>query len=178
MEDPNVWKAKYTPETKEMLKELSKVKPMILSSFPEVDMLGYKSPIEVIMSDMVMKEEDQVMQAVWNVGVNVDKAELVRALAYDRDQYAAGYRYAKEKFDRPHGEWIKCKAQNDVLALVLYQCSNCNTLNDGHPNFCPNCGASMSANDRQVTSKLGEEAKDYHAEYWNSIGEWKEGEQK
>lgn len=155
MEDPNVWKANYTSETKEMLKELSKVKPMILSSLPEVDMLGYKSPIEVIMSDMIMKEEDQVMQAVWNVGVNVDKEELVKALAYDRDQYAAGYMYAKEKFDRPNGEWIE-QDYSDQMAWAT--CSICRKKEEQTYNespdateetmvickpFCPNCGADM-----------------------------------
>ena len=108
MDGAFTWKSNMTPESKDLLKKLSEAKPMILSSLPEVDMLGYKSPIEVIVSDMVMKEEDQVMQAVWNVGVNVDKAELVRALAYDRNQYAAGYLYAKGKYERPHGEWIPC----------------------------------------------------------------------
>ena len=142
MEDQIVWKANYTPETKEMLKNLSKAKPLILSSLPEVDMLGYKSPIEVIMSDMVMKEEDQVMQAVWNVVVNVDKEELVKALAYDRDQYASGYRYAKEKFDRQHGEWI----DDDINSNEKYHFFKCSVCGgDGVPrcNFCPNCGASM-----------------------------------
>lgn len=140
MEDPNVWKANYTPETKELLKELSKVKPMILSSFPEVDMLGYKSPIEVIMSDMVMKEEDQVMQAVWNVGVNVDKAELVRALAYDRDQYAAGYQYAKEKYDRPQGY---CRAAHEMIEDRLHCSCGMEKVITGHweeYNYCPKCG--------------------------------------
>ena len=67
------------------------------------------------------------------------------------------------------GEWI------EILRHYTGACSICGKVAE-ITNFCPNCGASMSANDRQVTGKLNEEPKDSHAEYWNSIGEWKEGE--
>ena len=52
---------------------------------------GYRSPIELIYSDLQMKIEDSVCEAVQSVGVNVDKDELVKALQYDRDQYAKGF---------------------------------------------------------------------------------------
>lgn len=60
----------------------------------------YKSPIEVIsfhdavvnaMKQQYKAVENDVYTAVLNVGVNVDKGELVKALKYDRDQYLAGY---------------------------------------------------------------------------------------
>lgn len=56
----------------------------------------YESPIELItttiMSEIVKNQEEQVMNAVQGVGVNVDKDELLKALAYDRQQYEKGYR--------------------------------------------------------------------------------------
>ena len=55
------------------------------------DESGYRSPIELIYSDLQMKIEDSVCEAVQSVGVNVDKDELVKALQYDRDQYAKGF---------------------------------------------------------------------------------------
>lgn len=55
----------------------------------------YESPIELVVSqfqtEIIKQQENQVFQAVQSVGVNVDKAELLRALAYDRNQYEKGY---------------------------------------------------------------------------------------
>lgn len=55
----------------------------------------YESPIELVVSqfqtEIIKQQENQVIKAVQSVGVNVDKAELLRALAYDRDQYEKGY---------------------------------------------------------------------------------------
>jgi len=55
----------------------------------------YESPITV-MTDQItrqinMEYDNAVMKAVVNVGVVVDKEELLKALKYDRDQYAKGY---------------------------------------------------------------------------------------
>jgi len=55
----------------------------------------YEPPIELVVSqfqnEIIKQQENQVFQVVQNVGVNVDKAELLRALAYDRNQYEKGY---------------------------------------------------------------------------------------
>jgi hypothetical protein len=55
----------------------------------------YKSPIDILVSDIqhqIAKQQDEeIYKAVVSVGVNVDKEELVRALAYDRHQYMKGY---------------------------------------------------------------------------------------
>lgn len=59
----------------------------------------YKSPIEKIYSELqtqiVQEDENTVMKAVRNVGLNVDKEELIRALRYDRNQYTKGYKGGK-----------------------------------------------------------------------------------
>lgn len=55
----------------------------------------YESSINKIYKDiqtqMIEQDEKMVMQAVREVGITVDKDELVRALQYDRDQYQKGY---------------------------------------------------------------------------------------
>lgn len=53
----------------------------------DVDLNGYKSPIEMIQSQMQMQVEDYIMKAIMKLGINVDKKELLRALEYDRNQY-------------------------------------------------------------------------------------------
>lgn len=52
----------------------------------------YESPIDLIQNEMEIYVEGEILKAVQKVGVNVDKEELLRALAYDREQYNKGYR--------------------------------------------------------------------------------------
>lgn len=53
---------------------------------------GYNSPIKYIQGKLETKLEGDIMNAVFNYGIQVDKDELIKALNYDRDQYAIGYR--------------------------------------------------------------------------------------
>ena len=55
--------------------------------------MSYQSPIKLIEDinqRFQLSVEDNVYQSVLSIGVDVDKAELVRALEYDRDQYYHG----------------------------------------------------------------------------------------
>lgn len=65
----------------------------------------YESPIEVfttqmdgILERMQKQQEEYIYQSVLNVGVDVNKEELVKALLYDRDQYDKGYQDGIEEF--------------------------------------------------------------------------------
>lgn len=51
----------------------------------------YESPIKAYISEVKTQFDSAVFRAVQNVGIDVDKNELVKALAYDRDQYERGY---------------------------------------------------------------------------------------
>ena len=51
----------------------------------------YKSPIEVIYGQVKTQMEGDIFKAVQNYDINVDKDELIKALAYDRNQYDKGY---------------------------------------------------------------------------------------
>ena len=66
----------------------------------------YKSPIHMYLTD-IQKQlndsiEEQAYQCIKNVGIVVDKDELIRALQYDRQQYEKGYADAQV-------EIIRCK---------------------------------------------------------------------
>lgn len=52
----------------------------------------YESPIKVIYNDVVEEFENEVLKAVQQVDITVDKEELIKALAYDRDSYRRGYK--------------------------------------------------------------------------------------
>ena len=55
----------------------------------------YKSPVELYVeeavSNIVKKQNDEVLEVIQNIGIHVDKDELIKALQYDRNQYDKGY---------------------------------------------------------------------------------------
>ena len=57
---------------------------------------NYLSPINIwiteTMQDFNKNIEEQVYKEVINVGISVDKEELQKALAYDRNQYEKGFK--------------------------------------------------------------------------------------
>jgi len=63
--------------------------------------------------------------------------------------------------ERPHGEWIDTDVTYEDSGDVERRCSNCKHGDRQSPSaivpYCWYCGASMSANDRQVTGKLNSE---------------------
>lgn len=66
---------------------------------------AYHSPIEMIYHNMQMHFEDEVCKAVQQVDIHVDKEELLKALQYDREQFAKGYANAKAiAMQRQHEE--------------------------------------------------------------------------
>lgn len=66
----------------------------------------YKSPIEIELNDfvydIVKKEDEYTVKCIQQVGVNVDKDELIKTLEYDREQYEKGWN------DRDN-EIVRCK---------------------------------------------------------------------
>lgn len=70
--------------------------------------MDYQSPIEITISDaytrLLNKIEKDTMDAVAYYKIKVDKGELLKALAYDRQQYrkgfADGYRAARKDLVR------------------------------------------------------------------------------
>lgn len=63
----------------------------------------YKSPIEIITRKMQTRVDDEIFRAVQNVGINVDREELLKALEYDRGQYEKGYKDGrKDAFESFH----------------------------------------------------------------------------
>jgi len=105
----------------------------------------YESPIEVMFRDIENRIREQEENAITaevsrQMGVNVDKDELMKALAYDRDQYNRGYEDAKRAYERPKGKWI----EHFDFMLPWDECSECHVqVGTIGMNFCPNCGADM-----------------------------------
>lgn len=76
----------------------------------------YKSPIDVFVKEMRMKQEEQVLEAIQEIGVSVDKDELIKALQYDRGQYEKGFAEGRAEAIKEFAEKLKDKySQADIL---------------------------------------------------------------
>ena len=62
----------------------------------------WESPINAIYEAQQNAFDGAVLSAVMKVGIDVNKEELIKALAYDRQQYEKGYADAK-------AEIVRCK---------------------------------------------------------------------
>ena len=64
--------------------------------------MNYKSPIDLIITQAETEIENEIVRVVQRMGININKSELIKALAYDRNQYVRGY------YDRD-SEIVRCK---------------------------------------------------------------------
>ena len=89
----------------------------------------YESPVHLYMTDvqtqLIKKQEEQILKAVQSVAVGVDHDELFRALKYDREQYEKGYQDAVR--EKNLVEVVRCKdCKHRVVGWSNgeYQCGN------------------------------------------------------
>lgn len=73
----------------------------------------YKSPIQIIQNQTHVHMEGEVLKAVVECGINVDKEELLKALSYDREQYRKGY----EDGSKNALQWIPCSERLPIEEL-------------------------------------------------------------
>lgn len=82
----------------------------------------YNSPIDTIVTQIQMQHkaqlENDIFKAVQNVGVNVDKDELLKALQYDRGQYDKGYKDGIEVGIRDFAKFLIDKSENGVICIA------------------------------------------------------------
>lgn len=71
----------------------------------------YKSPIEIIIGEMEMQKEGDILRVVQEIGVNIDKDELINALQYDREQYDKGYSDGYKDAVKEFAESLKRKSE-------------------------------------------------------------------
>ena len=82
----------------------------------------YESPIKIITGQIKTNYEDAIYSAVQNVGINVDREELLKALEYDRGQYEEGFR---------EGEKHTMRQIKDLLPEWLYAAIKENLIKAG-----------------------------------------------
>ena len=85
----------------------------------------YRSPIEIIKrveENYETAVEEGVFKVVTRLGFNVDKHELQKALAYDREQYQKGYKDGYAACEKEHlfGRQLMWSTKTDPETLVWH----------------------------------------------------------
>lgn len=113
---------------------------------PTDAMKGYKSPVNIYYRDILESAKeatDNYIMTEIKMYVDVDKDELIKAMNYDRNQYATGYRNGYADAQK-HGKW---EMKPDPFGFfddipVCSECG-CTTKMREKTKYCPNCGADM-----------------------------------
>lgn len=80
----------------------------------------YESPIEIMYGAVRSEIEDAVYKSVQDVGIKVNKEELIRALMYDKQQYENGF---KDGMQAALLKIAKCANAKEAGICLLY-CMN------------------------------------------------------
>ena len=79
----------------------------------------YKSPIKIITGQIKTNYEDAIYRAVQNVGINIDREELLKALEYDRGQYEEGFREGEKhtlrQIENLLPEWLYVAIKENLI---------------------------------------------------------------
>lgn len=102
----------------------------------------YKSPIDLMIQGLRMQQEDEIFRSVQNVGVVVDKDELIRALSYDRGQYQKGYTDGLKNAVR-HGEWAHLGGDEWYCTVCGEVIHTEGSWEKPTKKYCNECGAKM-----------------------------------
>lgn len=94
--------------------------------------MSYESPIRVIAGEITTKVEDSIMTVVQSYGVEVDKAELMKALQYDRAQYEKGFEDGKN--------YRYCEGVKPYFDDNRWHCGECSIVIGRYWKFCQFCG--------------------------------------
>lgn len=127
-------------------RQMPKIEKIKGLPYPAAD-IDYEGPIRIIremLNDIARQQaaaiDKQTYEAVLRVGIQVDKEELIKALAYDRNQYTKGF---NDGLKRSRASWVGI----DEFPHEHYECNRCGyehiTDDISIFRYCPNCGAMM-----------------------------------
>ena len=80
--------------------------------------MSYESPITMIYGEIQTRIEDGMLKAVQDVGFNVNKIELQKALMYDRKQYSQGFEDGKKFAEEERGDRMTPKQREQINLVV------------------------------------------------------------
>lgn len=93
-----------------------------------LDLSEYTSPIKLLHTQIQTSIENDVFKAIEKHGIEVDKEELIKALAYDRDQYQKGYQDGVRNCEHRMGRLIPKKVTHEATLYRDCTCPNCGNV--------------------------------------------------
>ncbi|MBR6271391.1 MAG: hypothetical protein IKR26_04485 [Lachnospiraceae bacterium] len=75
----------------------------MIEEFYNLESVDYEPPVRLIMKEIEQQIENDVHYCVQQYNIEVDRDELIKALAYDRNQYEKGFMDGV-KWGRKHPE--------------------------------------------------------------------------
>ena len=124
----------------------------------------YISPITIMQGEMNVRVENEIIKAVRNIGIDVDKEELIKALAYDRKQYEKGYEDGKAEM-----QWIPCSERLPERFKVVVASIRAETGYIKKPYLWDVCKAYVCGDGSWETSLTG--TRDLVVEAWMPLPE-------
>ena len=106
---------------------------------------GWVSPVEIFTKEVHNNFRDQVDDKIqqlieMEIGVKIDREELIKAMNYDREQYGKGYQNGYEKRDE---EIVRCEDCKHWMTVVMNPASGLckwhskfGTVTTKHNDFC------------------------------------------
>ena len=91
--------------------------------------MAYSSPIRLVADDLRSQIEKDLIEVIHNYEIQVDKDELIKALAYDREQYKKGY-----------ADGLADGKRTVKVEDITCECGNKLGFGD---NYCSQCGARL-----------------------------------
>lgn len=100
--------------------------------------MSYKSPIDSVVKGFKTAFEDGVFKGVLDMGISIDKDELIRCLNYDRGQYDIGF---QDGYFTKESSIVRCRNckhwGDEAYGYVCNAWSGINTKNYTKPDeFC------------------------------------------
>lgn len=136
----------------------------------------YESPVNIYetIPDMVEKEIDRniIVEIKRQLGIDINKEELIKALQYDRNQYDKGYQDGLNA-----NKWVPTSERlpdklNDVL-ITFYDCPN--EYDAAYLRTTFNKTYKKNGAKNEWVSSMGETTyADYEVEAWMPIQQYKE----
>ena len=86
----------------------------------------YEAPIKMMQHQLRTEEENGILKAIMDVGVVVNKEELIKALQYDRGQYDKGYNDGYLEGIKEFAERLK----KEALKHKIFPLDSCVDIDD------------------------------------------------
>lgn len=120
---------KHEPKWKNFPKDIPEdaLELKYCGAYRNVDFSGYESPIQIFMQETQVEINHEIDREVYRrlakISVDINRDELMRALNYDRMQYAEGFKQGyRAGFEAARSEWISVdeRLPDDAIDVLVF----------------------------------------------------------